>query len=147
MAITYSVMSGQIVGDAVPDDGSGVPPGGAVVETGQQIPVEPFSGNTASYQGTVNVDPETNAVSVQLPATVAIVSNGDQLTVIDQGGSNVQGPVAISAGVVDEIALPPDHCIVADGQQITMTVDGVQKVVTMTVAGGVITAETTADPA
>lgn len=111
-----------------------VPPGSALVESGDTVPVQGVSGTAVVSSGALT--------GVNLPSTSTVVSNGDgSLTVKDAASGTSTGTATVTAGALTSITLAGTDAIVSDSQVLPAAGGGT---ITLAIADGVITATYTA---
>lgn len=116
------------------------PGGGAEVNDGDTIAVVNSAG-ADSHNATATV--AAGAISnVKLAATVAMVDQGDAVTVQNSAGTAVAGthPATVAAGAINNVKLAATIAPVVNGAALTVPVTGTYTdTATFTVANGVIT--------
>lgn len=111
-----------------------IPPGSALVESGDTVPVQGVSGTAVVAGGALT--------GVTLPGTSTVVSDGDtSLTVEDAASGTSTGTVTVSAGALSSITLAGTDAIVSDSQVLPEAGGGT---ITLAIVDGVITATYTA---
>lgn len=136
---TASVVDGNLVGVLAP---SAV----TAIHDQQNLDVNQYD-NTAAFALSVTVS--ANVVTLNLANATTRVAVNEETVTISAGGQSVPATVTINQGAWQDFPLAnATDTIVSDGDagQVTVPVDGVNKVVTFTVTDGAIASLTTADP-
>jgi len=107
-------------------------------ETDRLVPSDYVAGSVPGiYSGVTTIDPDAIPMPA-LPATSAVVSNAGNVTVKNSaGGVSKTGVATVAANAVTDVKLPATTAMVDDAVVIPVTGGGT---VTLTVAGGLVTA-------
>jgi hypothetical protein len=94
--------------------------GGAPVEDGQAVTVKPANDLSPTYQGTADV--QDDAVTVTLPATVAMVAANSTVALATSGGSGAgNGTAFVNQGALTDVRFPAGNTLVTDGNSLPLS--------------------------
>jgi hypothetical protein len=94
--------------------------GGAPVQDGQTVTVKPANDVSPTYQGTADV--QDDAVTVTLPATVAMVAANSTVALATSGGSGAgNGTAFVNQGALTNVRFPAGNTLVTDGNSLPLS--------------------------
>jgi hypothetical protein len=94
--------------------------GGAPVQDGQAVTVKPANDVSPTYQGTADV--QDDAVTVTLPATVAMVAANSTVALATSSGSSAgNGTAFVNQGALTNVRFPAGNTLVTDGNSLPLS--------------------------